>query len=103
MYIIERNVMSDVIENEVVKKKVVRKRVVKLKVLKMKGGGNNRGIGKYVREYILKCVNSNNELDVKVLDNLLFKKFGVSKSGSKSRIKSIRWYINDMKENKLIG
>ena len=93
MYIIERNVMSEDIK-EVVKKKVVRRKVKKVLLMK---GGSNRGIGKFVRDYVIKCVDGKKELDVKVLDGLLLKKFGISKSGDKSRIKSIRWYINDMK------
>lgn len=67
-------------------------------------GGNNKGIGKFVREYILKCVKEKKELDVKELDNVLLKKFGKGKSEDVggSRIKSIRWYINDMKSKGLI-
>ena len=34
--------------------------------------------------------------DKKVLDEVLFKKFGISKSGEKSRMNSINWYINKM-------
>ena len=89
-----------VVKKKVVKKRVVKKVVVK-KVLMIKGGGN-RGIGDFVREYIMDCFNNGKELDIKELDGVLFKKFGMTKKdkngvSSKSRIKSIRWYINDLR------
>ena len=90
----------------VVKKKVVKRVVKKVNgkmVLKVKGGGN-RGIGTFVRNYIMECVTKGKELDIKELDGVLFKKFGVTKKDkegnvSKSRVKSIRWYINDMRNS----
>ena len=101
--------MSDLIKNESevkeVKKKVVRRKrkvVKKLKMLKIKGG-SNRGIGNFAKEYIMERYNKGMELDVKKLDEVLFKKYGVGKGGDKSRIKSIRWYINDLRSKKLIG
>ncbi len=78
---------------------MVKKTEVK-KVLKRKGG-SKRGIGKFVNEYIMDCVNKDKELDVKELDGVLFEKFGISKSGSKSRKSSIYWYINKMKDDGL--
>ncbi len=78
-------------------KKVIKKDVKKI-VIKM-GGGSNKGIGKYIRENIIKMGGSKEGLDVKVLDEMCFKKFGVSKSGEDSRINSIRWHLNKMKKS----
>lgn len=77
--------------------------VVKAKKLVMKGGSNN-GIGKFVRDYIMDVVNKGKELDIKELDSVLFKKFGKGKSEREdgSRVSSIRWYIKDMKDRKMI-
>ena len=83
-------------------KKVVKKRVVKKKVLKM-SGGSNRGIGDFCRSYIMERVNKGKELNIKELDKVLEKKFGKVdskyKNSNGSRIKSIRWYINELRNN----
>ena len=97
------NIIEGIVMNDVVKKKVVRKkRVVKKKVLMIKGGGN-RGIGDFCRSYIMEKFNKGKELDIKELDKVLEKKFGKVdgkyKNSNGSRIKSIRWYINDLRNS----
>jgi len=75
--------------------KVIKKLVIK--------GSVNRGVKKFSEEYILNCYNKGIELDKKKMDSVLFEKFGISKSGDKSRMKSINWYINDLVNRKLIN
>ncbi len=59
---------------------------------------NNKGIGKFIRTNILSMGQSKEGLDFKKLDDVCFKKFGLTKTGNESRMNSIRWEINEMKK-----
>jgi len=78
-------------------KKVIKveKKVV---IINKKNSGNN-GIGSWIKDKIVEGMLSDEGVDFKEIDKLCFEKFGVSKSGKESRMNSIRWYMNDMKEN----
>ncbi len=77
------------------------KKVDKSVVIKIVGG-NNKGISDYIRSNIISMGKSKEGLDIKKLDDMCFKKFGVSKSGDNSRVNSIRWHLNKMKNSGII-
>ena len=82
-----------------VMKKVLKKKVsVEFKGNKIKiVGGNGNNIGVYIKKRILEMGKSKDGLDMNKLDVELFEKFGISKSGEESRLNSIRWHLNKMK------
>ncbi len=86
-----------------VNKKVVKKVVKKVdekKVLNMGSkSGKGKGIGVFIKNCIIDMMIKGN-LDYKEIDRLCFEKFGVDKNNNKSRMKSIRWQMNDLKNYK---
>ena len=86
-----------------VNKKVVKKVVMEKVRLGAVVGSNNRGIGEFIRNSIIDTVMKGEAVDVKKLDAICFEKFGlckVNKRGirEKSRVNSIRWHLNEMKD-----
>ncbi len=85
--------------NKKVVKKVVKKEVKK-KVLSMGSkGGKGKGIGIFIKNCIIDMMIEGN-LDYKEIDKKCFEKFGVDKGGKESRMNSIRWQMNDLKNFK---
>ncbi len=75
-------------------KRVAKKKVVKLDMgSRIKGG---KGIGIFIKNMIIDMKVKGN-LDYKVIDSECYKKFGLSKNGKKTRMKSIVWQMNDLK------
>ncbi len=85
--------------NKNVVKKVVKKEVKK-KVLNMGSkGGKGKGIGVFIKNCIIDMM-IEGDLNYKKIDELCFDKFGSDINGKESRINSIRWHMNDLKNFK---
>ncbi len=71
---------------------------VEIKSVAIKVNRANKGIGKFICASILSMGQSEEGLDRKKLDDICFKKFGLTKKGGESRLTSIEWHLNKMKK-----
>ncbi len=101
--VVKKVVKKDV--KKVVKKDVkkVEKKVVEKVVLSMGGKCRGKGIGKFIKNRLIEMMviemNGGVKVDRKLIDSECMEKFGLDINGNKSRMKSISWHMNDLKNH----